>query len=86
MLTDQELQSLRNMGNESETAADEIARLRAELAASQAECERLRNVALHNIPHKYEGWCPDVTDWSRRDETCPACQVLGAAIAGKEEE
>lgn len=32
MLTDQELQSLRNMGNESETAADEITRLRADLA------------------------------------------------------
>jgi len=32
MLTDQELQSLRNMGNESEMAADEINRLRAELA------------------------------------------------------
>lgn len=38
MLTDQELQSLRNTGNE----AEEITRLRAELAASQAECERLR--------------------------------------------
>ncbi len=32
MLTDQELQSLRNMGNESEAAADEIARLREFLA------------------------------------------------------
>lgn len=32
MLTDQELQSLRNMGNEAEEAADEIMRLREELA------------------------------------------------------
>ena len=32
-LTDQELQTLRNMGNESEAAADEIVRLRAELDA-----------------------------------------------------
>ncbi len=31
MLTDQELQSLRNLGNEAEAAADEIKRLRAEL-------------------------------------------------------
>lgn len=62
MLTDQELQSLRNMGNEPEIAAEEITRLRAELAkvtwqrneaqadlaASQAECERLRD-ALEKI-------------------------------------
>lgn len=32
MLTDQELQSLRNLGNEAEAAADEIAHLRATLA------------------------------------------------------
>jgi hypothetical protein len=31
MLTDQELQTLRNLGNEAEAAADEIARLRAAL-------------------------------------------------------
>lgn len=31
MLTDQELQSLRNLGNEAEAAADEIALLRARL-------------------------------------------------------
>jgi hypothetical protein len=34
MLTDQELQTLRNLGNESEAAAEEILRLRATLAAS----------------------------------------------------
>lgn len=33
MLTKQELQSLRNLGNEAEAAADEIERLRAELEA-----------------------------------------------------
>lgn len=32
MLTDQELQSLRNLGNEAEAAADEIAELRAAYA------------------------------------------------------
>jgi hypothetical protein len=32
MMTDQQLQSLRNMGNEAEDAADEIVRLRAELS------------------------------------------------------
>ena len=33
-MTDQELQSLRNIGNECEAAADEITRLRAALAAA----------------------------------------------------
>jgi hypothetical protein len=36
MLTDQELQTLRNMGNEAEAAADEIVSLRAELAREDA--------------------------------------------------
>lgn len=36
MLTDRELQTLRNMGNEAEEAADEIVRLRAALAATSA--------------------------------------------------
>lgn len=36
MLTDRELQTLRNMGNEAEEAADEIVRLRAALAALAA--------------------------------------------------
>ena len=35
MLTDKELQSLRNMGNDSEAAAVEIVRLRADLAAER---------------------------------------------------
>lgn len=42
MLTDQELQSLRNQGNEAEAAADEIAALRAEVA----EWQKLRNPAV----------------------------------------
>lgn len=36
MLTDQELQSLRNLGNEAEAAADEIERLRAALLKIEA--------------------------------------------------
>lgn len=43
MLTDQQLQSLRNQGNEGETAADEIARLRwdsGELRGRIAQMER----------------------------------------------
>lgn len=35
MLTDKELQSLRNLGNEAEAAADEIVRLRADLKAME---------------------------------------------------
>ena len=41
MLTDQQLQSLRNMGNEAEAAADEIERLNAQRRELQAERERL---------------------------------------------
>ena len=36
-MTNQELQSLRNMGNEAEAAADEIERLRAELLREHAD-------------------------------------------------
>jgi uncharacterized coiled-coil DUF342 family protein len=42
MLTDQELQRLRNQANEAEQAADEIVELRAERDALLAEVERLR--------------------------------------------
>lgn len=37
MLTDQELQNLRNMGNEAESAADEICSLRALLAEASKQ-------------------------------------------------
>lgn len=40
-MTDQELQSLRNLGNEAEAAADEIERQRAEIAALRAACSDL---------------------------------------------
>ncbi|GAB4059164.1 hypothetical protein [Uliginosibacterium sediminicola] len=39
-LTDQELQSLRNLGNEAEAAADEIARLTAALRKANEQAER----------------------------------------------
>lgn len=41
MLTDQELQTLRNQGNEAEAAADEIERLRAAVAAERERCCRV---------------------------------------------
>ena len=58
MLTNQELQSLRNLGNEAEAAADEIVQLRAEeegakeafwyllerKLATDAECAKLRRL------------------------------------------
>jgi hypothetical protein len=39
MLTDNELQSLRNLGNEAEAAADEIAKLRADVALLRTAME-----------------------------------------------
>lgn len=47
MLTDQELQSLRNRGNEAEAAADEIADLRATLAMV-ADIAHSGGLANHN--------------------------------------
>ena len=46
---------------------------------AMAEIERLRAVALLHVPHAYEGDCPDELDRTRRDRTCPACRLLGAA-------
>ena len=60
MLTDQELQSLRNMGNEAEAAADEIQRLRNEVHELQqgakltTEVETLR-AALRDVLRGDEG-------------------------------
>ena len=42
MLTHQELQSLRNIGNEAEAAVDEIEKLRSELARMRAYAEPAR--------------------------------------------
>ena len=52
MLTDQELQSLRNLGNEAEDAADEIVRLRVALRDLVGlEDMRLRLRQLHEMGH-----------------------------------
>ena len=48
MLTDQELQSLRNLGNEAEAAADEILQLRAALAQAKAEAETAYDITGHD--------------------------------------
>lgn len=47
MLTERELQTLRNMGNEAEAAADEIVSLRAELAALKVPHVPIRSVCQH---------------------------------------
>ena len=47
MLTDQELQSLRNMGNEAEAAADEIMELRRDAARYRW----LRSARPDKLPH-----------------------------------
>jgi hypothetical protein len=66
MVSKQELQSLRNMGNECEVAADEIERLTAENAALRGDIEitqaRYRWCAFELFAHNYgssttnKGW------------------------------
>lgn len=60
-LTDPELQSLRNLGNEFEMAADEIVRLRAELAQPDTvRVPREPTRAMLEAGHQQ-------IDWSRSD-------------------
>jgi hypothetical protein len=74
MLTDRELQALRNQGNEAEAAADEIARLRADLKATesiatktQASATRIRQ-AGEALVHAYrERYKKRSTDGLRAD-------------------
>ena len=52
MLTDQELQSLRNLGNQCEEAASEICSLRAALTQKRAEYEDLKQT-MHNMTRNH---------------------------------
>ena len=52
MLTDQELQSLRNLGNQCEEAASEICSLRAALTQKRAEYEDLKQT-MHNMAQNH---------------------------------
>ena len=52
MLTDQELQSLRNLGNQCEEAASEICSLRAALTQKRAEYEDLKQT-MHNMARNH---------------------------------
>ena len=74
MLTDRELQTLRNMGNESEAAADEIDRLRAARRHKDAEIGRLRSL----ITRAVAGYASD-------DAAVPTCvsilrEALGPSV------
>lgn len=66
MLTDKELQSLRNLGNEAEAAADEIVRLRAEVSRLRSErdaavaAERERCAKLCEQEHRESGEHPEM--------------------------
>ncbi len=55
MLTDQELQSLRNLGNEAKAAADEIEVLAAKLARTRERAVLEFAAALHSLPAE-DGW------------------------------
>lgn len=71
MLTDRELQSLRNMGNEAETAAAEIERLRAALTLA---ANRMDVLALD---HDYGTTRRNIADdWARETRAALAPNVM----------
>ena len=48
---------------------------------ARAEVKRLLGVLLDQVPHAYEGNCPDRIDPTQRDPNCHACQLLAATKA-----
>lgn len=77
MLTDRELQSLRNMGNEAETAAAEIERLRAALTLA---ANRMDVLALD---HDYGTTRRNIADdWARETRAALAPNTANEPPAG----
>ncbi len=66
MMTDQEFQSLRNMGNEAEAAADEIERLREALAAANLERAELLAALEGVLPFLTGDYSRSGQAWRRR--------------------
>lgn len=69
------------MGMSDDLDLDAI-RARAEAAEAQVErlkqrLDKVREVALGRVPHRYMGGCPDALDgWDLRDPECAACAIL----------
>lgn len=76
MLTDQELQNLRNMGNEAEAAADEIVSLRALLAEA---CKRAEPAGLGCSEVLGPLPVPEILH-ELHDAPCPACHTMLRAL------
>lgn len=77
MLTDQDLQTLRNLGNEAEAAADEIARLSAEVAELDALRDKLADI-LSRTAVALRGPEPPLTRWSWHDLPERAAAAIAA--------
>ncbi|MEI2416149.1 hypothetical protein V8Z80_08185 [Orrella sp. JC864] len=60
----------------------------ARVAELEAALRQLLGTLQHaDISHRYQGDCPDASDYNRRDPECPACQVMvraAALLSGKE--
>ena len=78
-LTDAELQSLRNLGNESEAAADEIEHLRAGLIKAISQ-ERERCARLAEKLTYRRRWLKAATNST--PDTVPPCEIAAAIRAG----
>jgi hypothetical protein len=61
--------------------AQQVATAQRERDEARAEVKRLLGVLLEQVPHTYEGNCPDSHDATQRDPYCHACQILAATEA-----
>ena len=77
MLTDQDLQTLRNLGNEAEAAADEIAQLRSDADDNEALRKRLADL-LTGVALALRGPPPPLTLWSWHDLPERAAAAIAA--------
>jgi hypothetical protein len=86
MLTDKELQSLRNLGNEAEAAADEIANLRAALKwyADGEHFAKTDESAWDTVSGEPQNWWCDEAGAGMVEDGTLAAKVLAGELTGEQ--
>ena len=84
MLTDKELQSLRNLGNEAEAAADEIANLRLAFKwyADGKHFDRCDPSAWDTVSGEPQNWWCDEAGAGMVEDGTLAAKVLAGELTG----